>query len=148
VERGGSVTEYETLTVLQPWASALIYGPKRVENRMWQPNSPLLQKARTLIGQRIAIHAGKQWYSGMEPAHKSSIHPLGAVLGTMRLDAVIPKDIRRDGLVLNHLKWTLSHSWAEADSNVWLVLADPQPFDKPIPTRGQQGWWKWKGGAK
>ena len=40
------------LTIHQPWASAIVLGPKRVENRTWRPPA-------TLVGQRLAVHAGK-----------------------------------------------------------------------------------------
>ena len=40
------------LTVLQPWADCICGLGKRVENRTWPPPN-------ALIGQRIAIHAGK-----------------------------------------------------------------------------------------
>jgi len=39
------------LTVLQPWASCIAYFGKRVENRTWRP-------PESMLGQRIAIHAG------------------------------------------------------------------------------------------
>jgi hypothetical protein len=41
----------KALTLHAPWAWAIAYGPKRVENRTWKPPAALL-------GQRIAIHAG------------------------------------------------------------------------------------------
>jgi hypothetical protein len=40
------------LTLHQPWAWAIAHGGKRIENRTWTP-------PKWIIGQRIAIHAGK-----------------------------------------------------------------------------------------
>ena len=50
------------LTILQPWASLIVAGPKRVENRTWAPSESQLRP-----GDYIAIHAGKkvdlaQWF--------------------------------------------------------------------------------------
>lgn len=42
----------KAITLHAPWAWAIAHGPKRVENRTWKPPPALL-------GQRIAIHAGK-----------------------------------------------------------------------------------------
>lgn len=42
------------LTLWQPWANAIVLGPKRLENRDWRPPP-------TLIGHVIALHAGKVW---------------------------------------------------------------------------------------
>lgn len=39
------------LTLWEPWASAIVFGPKRVENRIWAPPA-------NVIGKRIWIHAG------------------------------------------------------------------------------------------
>ena len=43
----------KALTVIQPWAWAIAHAGKRVENRTWGP-------PRDVIGQRIAIHAGRR----------------------------------------------------------------------------------------
>lgn len=50
------------LTIKQPWAAAIIHGPKRIENRNWQPSN-----AR--IGEFIAIHAGKTVDTHMMTEH-------------------------------------------------------------------------------
>ena len=44
----------KALTLWEPWASAIIHGPKRIENRPWKPWD-------SVMGQRIAIHAGKRY---------------------------------------------------------------------------------------
>lgn len=49
------------LTVLQPFASAIIDGPKRVENRDWRFKVPA-------GGRWIGVHAGKEWWSHAEAA--------------------------------------------------------------------------------
>ena len=42
----------KAITLHQPWASLIAHGVKTIETRSWAP-------PRRLIGQRIAIHAGK-----------------------------------------------------------------------------------------
>lgn len=44
----------KVLTIREPWASAIAFGDKRIENRTWKP-------PRYMLGRRIAIHAGKSW---------------------------------------------------------------------------------------
>ena len=41
----------KALTLHQPWASLIACGAKRIETRSWPP-------PKSLIGKRIAIHAG------------------------------------------------------------------------------------------
>lgn len=43
------------LTIIQPWATLIVEGPKRIENRTWRPSSRLLKR-----GDVLAIHAGKK----------------------------------------------------------------------------------------
>jgi hypothetical protein len=44
----------KALTLWRPWGWAIVHGPKRIENRTWEP-------PEWLIGQRIAIHQGKHF---------------------------------------------------------------------------------------
>lgn len=44
------------LTLLQPYASAIAYGPKRIENRPWRRTLPPQ-------GLWVGLHAGVAWYS-------------------------------------------------------------------------------------
>lgn len=50
------------LTVTQPFASLIAGGQKRIETRSWRPS-------RALIGQRLAIHAGK----GLSPLREFGV---------------------------------------------------------------------------
>ena len=43
----------KSLTLHQPWASLIAHGVKSIETRSWAP-------PQSLVGQRIAIHAGKK----------------------------------------------------------------------------------------
>lgn len=47
----------KALTLLQPWAWAVCHAGKRVENRAWHNAPGLLAVARSLVGQRFAVHA-------------------------------------------------------------------------------------------
>ena len=48
------MTGWRVLTLKQPWAFAITYLGKRVENRVWAPNPAKLPL-------RVMIHAGKGW---------------------------------------------------------------------------------------
>ena len=69
----------KAITLHQPWASLIADGRKTIETRSWAP-------PRTLIGERIAIHAGWQidkplaaeWFAGQSA-------PLGAIICTAKL---------------------------------------------------------------
>lgn len=46
--------QWSALTLLQPYASAIAYGPKRVENRPWRRRVPP-------GGMWVGLHAGQLW---------------------------------------------------------------------------------------
>ncbi len=96
------------LTLWQPWASLCVLpgeggrAVKWIETRSWPA-------PESLIGQRIGIHAAKRhpvvgpignWYAWAEGRHAWRLYddhgpdlhplPLGALLGTVRLDACVP----------------------------------------------------------
>lgn len=132
-------------------------GAKPWEWRGWPP-------PRSLVGQRIAIHAGARKVKPGEivdllkdiAAGDSSLvgdvakrllldlplraWPLSSVLGTALLGEPIPA-----------LAWAATHLAPGYDSSriehhkfAW-PLTDIERFEPPIPARGMQGLWDWHG---
>jgi hypothetical protein len=120
----------KALTLWRPWAQAIIYGPKRIENRTWRP-------PRWIIGKRIAIHAGARydvegasWMSGgglfakslYEPGPPGECRP--GLLGTAVVEGVVTRST--DPWFCGPYGW---------------VLTDVVALPEPIPCRGAQGLW-------
>jgi hypothetical protein len=123
------MAELRALTVRQPWASAIAYGSKRVENRTYA-------FPRGLAGLMIAIHAGK----GHDPDAALPIgcswpevkaHPLGAVLAV--------------ATVTGHCQpWECDGAcspWAVRGQDHW-HLGDVRPLTDPVPCKGALGLWR------
>ena len=85
-------TPTKALTIRDPWAQAIIHGPKRVENRG--------QRLRKMLGQRVAIHVSQTvdrdaWhelydnrkYPGDVPKYEATdvLHYPGHIIGSVRL---------------------------------------------------------------
>jgi len=109
------------LSVQQPWAWAIVHGPKRVENRTWgtEYRGPLL------------IHAGRSRdrlgdYGTGEPAERRLA--FGAVIGVCELVDCVPYD---------ELPGKLRTSRFAEGPWCW-VLADVRPL-APIPMKGRMG---------
>lgn len=126
------------LTLWQPWAGAIAYGAKRVENRTWPVPSGL-------IGQVIAIHAGQRFDHGARlcgrPAPRQAPPELlrrGAVLAVAQL-ASCHFPGRRPG-ACGHAGLLCSR-WAARGEYHW-VLRQVQPLPEPVPARGFQGLWR------
>lgn len=110
------------LTLIQPWAWAICHAGKRIENRDWKP-------AARVLGQRIAIHAGKKrddqgliLSQGIAPPREL---PLMAVVATALLADVV--SVSED-------RW-FAGPWG------W-VLADVRVLAEPVPCKGALGLWR------
>jgi hypothetical protein len=125
------------LTLHQPWATAIVDGPKRIENRSWSP------PARLLGGGFIAIHAGKtfdpealEWIVEDElwaqAPRRRAEYPAGAIVGVAEVIGVA--DIERDPTHAAALD-----PWA-CGPRCWL-LGRVWGLAEPVPSRGAQGLW-------
>jgi hypothetical protein len=123
------VPEIRALTVRQPWASAIAYGTKRVENRGWS------LPAR-FAGKLIAIHAGKghdldvRLPAGCEWPEVAA-HPLGVVIAVATVTrSCLPWECHGE-----------CSPWAIKGQDHW-HLEDVRPLPEPVPCRGMLGLWR------
>ena len=118
----------KALTVCQPWAWALIHGPKRIENRNWA----------TYYRGPLVIHAGKsrEWIKDGLPALRDNgivvpdYFEYGAIIGVVNLvecfhHSVLPDPHRCDVYAHGPYCW---------------VTANPRPIT-PHVYKGAQGLW-------
>ena len=126
------------LSLSQPWASVVVYGPKRIENRPVQ----LATAARRLIGDVIALHAAKSWdadavpfIQSAAPAYAPPDHARGAMIGSARIVDVATIEWWRDSgkLVADQERW--------AFGPLCILLEDVRPLHRPVPCRGMLGFW-------
>lgn len=113
------------LTIIQPWASLIVLGYKRVENRTWS----------TPYRGRLLIHAGKKSLdaSGISLAQSLGIRlpddlPCGAIVGECEL---VSCSERRD-LSEEDPFWFGPVGWR---------LTNAICYPTPIPCRGSLGLW-------
>ncbi|AGP55893.1 MULTISPECIES: ASCH domain-containing protein [Streptomyces violaceusniger group] len=116
----------KALTVHQPWADAIAYGGKRIENRSWTPPA-------AAVGSTILIHAGKTF----DPTARFVITDWKALdnwpdaRGAIIATAVLAGHHRADGCCA---------PWGDARGHHW-QLTDVQPLTEPVPCRGAQRLW-------
>lgn len=153
------------LSIMQPWASLIVGGPKspgikRTENR----GLVVAKAARKLVGERIAIHASKQRdvdafadmfdaamhqdgaFFGIKrtevPWADLSAWPTGAVIGAATLGRVFGPGEEIDE---NEARFYIGND-AGADlasrGGVWgLRFDDAMWLPTPIPAKGALGFW-------
>ncbi|MFE2024604.1 ASCH domain-containing protein [Streptomyces hygroscopicus] len=116
----------KALTVQQPWADAIAYGGKHIENRSWAPPA-------AAVGSTILIHAGKTF----DPMGRFVITDWDALAswpdarGAVIATAVLAGHHRADGCCA---------PWGDPRAHHW-QLADVQPLAEPVPCRGAQKLW-------
>ena len=149
----------KALTIWQPWASLIMAGVKPYEFRSWAA-------PRSLVGQRIAIHAGAR------PMRAAEIHELLEHLG-------LPRTARGTGLAVAASIPILERAWRRPElfplkhvlgtallgqprraceiypddfssdsdrlehSNWAWPLTAIEHLEPPVPARGAQGLWDW-----
>ena len=122
----------KALTIWQPWASLLASGRKKYETRSWA----------TSYRGPIAIHAAKRPVRQTIDAPGELDHlPTGAVVGTALLTRcnliteefvakLTPMERALGDFTLGRYAW-------EFHGRV--------PADTPVPAKGMQGLWEWRG---
>lgn len=135
------------LTISQPWADLIASGEKWIENR---PRLP----PEKLIGERIAIHAGKgvQYLS----RHELRRYRTGVVIATARIVTAVDLEFAREcaeaervpavwqraGLDLADLRRMIADRYCEGP--YCIILDSVEALAEPIPARGQLGYWRWE----
>ena len=136
----------KAITLWQPWASLISAGVKRIETRSWSAPAALL-------GERIAIHAGKTVFSVgdgaifdrrvdvvLGPGWKRNI-PRGAVVATAVLAGC---EEMSEG---NPERWPCGDEELFGDYGVgrfmWR-LAEVELVEPPVPATGHPGFWDWQ----
>lgn len=148
------------ITLHQPWASLIASGIKSVETRSWPAPA-------RLVGQRIAIHAGKRLVLQPGDAIERELRalsgedwrviiPTGAVLATAvlagmarvaRADLLEGCAVHDDGTEIGCAAGrgrTPIDPWGDFSCGRWLwFLDDVEALPKPVPAVGHQGFWRW-----
>ena len=135
----------KALPIDAAWAWAIMFGPKRVENRTWATShrGPLLICA----GQNRSREAHAQAELSRLGVEVPEEVPHGAILGTVDLVDVVrkPKNRQRQQTFTEEFE---THNIAAdpfASGPVCWIFRDPKPLPIPIPASGKQGLWEVRG---
>ncbi len=142
----------KAITIWQPWASLIAMGHKTIETRTHD-------RFKSLVGLRIAIHAGKRFDRTALPVIRSVRDMLPRYRANRLCGFHCPTAAELDrawderGMILatafvtqlKSLTWDSDVKAAMCDPRglYGLVLTDIEPLDPPIKARGRQGIWEW-----
>ena len=133
-------TVSRALTVVQPWAHAIVHLGKDIENRSWKP-------PEALIGKRFAIHAGCSLRTAdledlQDEGYTFPTAPvLRAIIATVRLAGwVCDKGQRSQNLTVEQARVALRSRWYVPGEIGWM-LADVDALPSPVTCKGALGLW-------
>lgn len=106
----------KALSIKQPWADAIIYGGKDIENRTW--NTKVRGRFLVVASKKVDMNA-PEWVWSIVREHSPDVPMLGGIIGSVELVDVV-----------------------ESSKSIWFegpkgfVLKDPKPLKfKPISGR-------------
>ena len=125
----------KALTVREPWASLIAYGPKRIETRSW----------RTAYRGPLYIHAG----AARMPRNDPRIRELLALLpgrapayGLILCQCVLADCLPMDEGFLAAMDDPVERLCGEyAPGRFAWILRDVRPLAEPFPAKGRLGLW-------
>lgn len=150
----------KAISILQPWASLVAIGAKKIETRSWPTNykGPLAihaSKRFTMTNRKLCdddTFMAALFYSSMAKITHADQLPLGAVIATCNLVRCLY--IKDDGLFKVHgftAGFAPDMSVEEPEKSfgdyttgrfAW-ILEDVKQI-KPVPAKGQLGLWNWE----
>ena len=133
------------ITLWQPWASMIADGMKTIETRGWAPPGKVM-------GQRIAIHAGRKMVVPEARLWGLENEPTGCIVATARLvcaHKVLKPPVAKGvwvSLAHDHGNTIPVDRFGDFGEGRWLwMLADVEKLPEPVPIKGGQAFWEWKG---
>jgi len=139
----------KVISIWQPWATLIVQGFKLFETRTWAP-------PRSVIGQRIGIAATKNilpqqiaafnepefqfFYKTLDLPTMQEL-PRGYLLGTVELHSY---EVITEEFLDDITREERSYGWFKPGGFAWR-LRNPELLEHPIPIKGAQGLYEWKG---
>lgn len=132
------------ITCHQPWATLIALGYKTIETRTHD-------RFRGLVGERIAIHAGKKWDADGRRHAVRHLYRRGlGAYSVCELDDQAQEDMGKVvcTAVVKEARWLgrddSDAALCDAAGLFGLVLTDVVRLNPAVPATGRQGIWKWE----
>jgi hypothetical protein len=130
----------KAISLLQPWATLVVMGVKKIETRSWQTAHRGLLFIHASMGKKGKVLMNEVPFSKYI-THFDAL-PFGAVIGQVQLDDVLPvEELFYSDARLNALTLEEKAFGDYAKGRYAWILSDAVAFDKPIPVKGSLGLW-------
>ncbi|HYO22934.1 MAG TPA: ASCH domain-containing protein [Flavisolibacter sp.] len=134
---------HATLSLLQPWASLVVMGLKKIETRSWQTGHRGLLLIHASLGKKGKILSEALPFKKYIPDFNSL--PFGAIIGQVELEDIVPVEqlfYSAEKLAALTLEEKAFGDYTTG-RYAWL-LSTAVVFYEPIPVKGSLGLWKYK----
>ena len=137
----------KTLSLLQPWASLVVMGLKKIETRSWRTSHRGELLIHASLGRKGALLANEQPFTKYIKGFSSL--PFGAIIGKVILDDVVPvEQLYYSDATMNKLTLEEKAFGDYTKGRYAWILSEPEQFSKPIPVKGGLGLWEFNWASK
>ena len=148
----------KVISILQPWASLVVLGHKKIETRSWQTKhrGPLLihaSAAKKPMSRSMMLDFQQEFFDLQLPKYETL--PFGAIIGSVKVMEILPTEtilkIEENKYaisvnVIRHLTWQFSkmeETFGDySPRRFGWRLKDPLRFEKPTPAKGKLSIWE------
>lgn len=138
----------KAISLLQPWASLIATGDKRIETRSWQRayRGPLAIHSSKGFSRLLRELCNTQPFKAVLAKAGFSLDnlPLGKIVATCDLVDIIEMTPEFIDLVKSARGYEYNFGVYEVGRYAW-ILEDVKPLEKPIPAKGALSIWEWEG---
>ena len=134
----------KVLSLLQPWASLVVMGVKKIETRSWQTSYRGALLIHASLGKTGGLISKEPPFIKYIPDFKSL--PFGAIIGKVVLEHILPvESFYFSDTVMNQLSLEEKAFGDYTKGRYGWILSEPILFNKPIPIKGTLGLWEYNG---
>jgi activating signal cointegrator 1 len=134
----------KTLSLLQPWASLVVMGQKKIETRSWSTSHRGELLIHASLGKKGGLIAQEDPFKKYIPDFNAL--PFGAIIGKVILEDVLRvEDLLMSDGEINKLSLE-ERAFGDYGRGRWAwILEDAEEFSKPIYIKGSLGLWEYAG---
>lgn len=146
----------KVLSLLQPWATLVVMGAKKIETRSWNTKyrGPLLIHASAGKNMGMLKDRHNQFlatvYNKYAPKAPAFVDlPFGKIIGSINLVHTFISELTYTGEGIYYQEWGAKFTETEmafgdySPGRYGWLLANPKLFTNPIPAKGALGLWEY-----
>jgi hypothetical protein len=132
----------KVLSLLQPWATLVVTGHKKIETRSWQTSHRGLLLIHASLGKKGSILANESPFK--KYISDFNMLPFGAIIGSVILDEILPvEQLYFSDHMLEELTLEEKAFGDYSKGRYAWMLSQSEIFEQPLPARGSLALWEY-----